>query len=70
VKIQDRNGQIIEIKIKKPQVLAIPIFMAKLGKYANKDHKLISFECDDSRFLEQIMPSLPISCETGIIREE
>ena len=68
-KFENRNGQIDKISINKPKPLAIPIFMAKLGKYANKNHKIIEFYCDDSKFLSMIMQVLPPSCKITMIRE-
>jgi len=68
-KFENRNGQIDKISVNKPKPLAIPIFMVKLRKYANKDHKIIYFFCDDAEFLTRIMSNLPKECETTMIKE-
>lgn len=69
VKFENRKGEIKEIKIHKPKPLAIPIFMAKIGKYANKDHKITEFYCDDYQFLSLIMQSLPPTCKISMSKE-
>ena len=69
VKFENRKGEIKEIKIHKPKPLAIAIFMAKIGKYANKDHKIIDFYCDDSQFLSLIMSALPPTCKISMSKE-
>jgi hypothetical protein len=68
-KIENLKGKQFTIKVKKPKVLAIPIFMAKLSRFANKKNKVIEFKCDDSQFLGLILPALPPTCEVSMIRE-
>ena len=68
-KFENRNGQIDKISVNKPKPLAIPIFMAKLRRYANKDHKIIYFFCDDPQFLSMVMSNLPKECKITMIKE-
>jgi len=68
-KFENRNGQIDKISVNKPKPLAIPIFMAKLTRYANKDHKIIYFFCDDPKFLTMLMSNLPKECHITMIKE-
>jgi len=68
-KFENRNGQIDKLSINKPKPLAIPIFMAKLRKYANKNHKITYFFCDDPQFLGLISNQLPANCEITMIKE-
>lgn len=68
-KLENRQGKQFTITVKKNKGLAIPIFMAKLTRFANKNHKIVAFSCDDSQFLGLIYPTLPPSCEVKMIRE-
>jgi hypothetical protein len=68
-KLVNRKGKVFEIKVNKPKPLAIPIFMAKLGRYANKNHKITEFYCNDYQFMSMIIGSLPPTCKTTMIRE-
>jgi len=69
-KLVNRKGKVFEVKVNKPKPLAIPVFMAKLGKYANKNHKIVRFYCSDPQFLGLIAGSLPASCEITMIKED
>jgi len=68
-KIQNRDGNIHTISVNKPKALAILLFTAKLGKYANKNHRIIYFFCDDPKFLTEISSNLPKECYVTMIKE-